>query len=1025
MPLPSSRARRAYALGALAMAAATTLALTPSAPVALPAVPVADKHNCPPGTTWTHDTTLEGLAQGQTGHCAAARGIESFAELSKVNASVEVRRQSGAAGLVGSAAHSAGVAAAAKLAAKGVASPGSAWKQYQKTPLINDVEGYDRVNGLGLADVAGRIEQFTYVPGEPEHWFAAVANGGVFETTNAGDSWKSIGDNLPTQVTGAIGYTPASGGTLVLGTGDPAFGGSSNAGLGAYWTSNAGRTWTKSKGVPDGTISFKVAVDPTNASRVYLATGKGLYRSDDAGRSFTNTVLPTTCTDVQKPTCFFANIVTDVVVRAADTGGSGGGKVLAAVGWRAGGKLNAQGQPQSPRNGLYTSDTGAPGSFTFLGGPAGFAEQARIGRTSLSVANGPAQDHDYVIALVQDADKFNKARTAVGGVPEPGELATTVPGNTVLNGLYGSPDFGKSWTRLADSAQLAAPGSGTALVGANTATYAPGIQSWYNNWVEVDPTSGSSPNGAPARIAFGLEEVWTNVTPLAILPVGSPVATPVDPPVGTAQFRVIGRYFGGTSCLGLNTNALIPGGSPFCPANGVETPEGPTTTTHPDQQAGMFVPVGDNSVTLVVGNDGGAYAQTTQVGTDFSNAGWGRGKNVGMDTLLPYDVAFAKDGTAWIGLQDNGTAKIQPDGKVIATYGGDGFYVAVDPEDSDVAWEEYTNGDIRVTQDGGKTWTDNAPTLTGAQFSTPFKMDPLDSDHLIIGGREVVETLNGPATTSSSWKQVFDLGTRTKPGDASAEAGTNDPNNALSAVDLRGDNAYVGFCGYCDIVTQGVPFGSGLATNVGGEDAPEAGTDSGWHIAAAKGLPERYITSVTMDPKNPRTVYVTLGGYGRRWIPPGSLGDDVSKIGEGHVFRSTDAGETFTDVSGDLPDLPANHVLPYGDKLIVSTDVGVYVSSSVKGGSYRVLGAGLPNVPTFEVEISPRNSKELVAATYGRGVWTTTVTDLAAGVVNPVTPPVARPGGGTLPTTGATPVLATGALLLLGAGLVLRRRRTT
>ena len=135
----------------------------------------------------------------------------------------------------------------------------------------------------------------------------------------------------------------------------------------------------------------------------------------------------------------------------------------------------------------------------------------------------------------------------------------------------------------------------------------------------------------------------------------------------------------------------------------------------------------------------------------------------------------------WIGLQDNGTAKITPQGKIISTYGGDGFFVAVDPDNSNVAWEEYTNGDIRVTRDGGKSWTDNAPTMTGALFSTPFKMDETDADHLVIGGREIFETTRGAATSSDTWKQVFNLGTRTKPGVASAATAAGDPNNAMSA----------------------------------------------------------------------------------------------------------------------------------------------------------------------------------------------------------------------------------------------------
>ncbi|MCU1601742.1 MAG: hypothetical protein JWO22_2451 [Frankiales bacterium] len=996
--------RPLLALAAASAAGALALALAPSA---APVSAAGSDTPCPPGTQLVESTSLSGFAAGQRGSCSAVK-VEPFEDLMRASASLGARQLSGASGDLSAAAYPAGVAQAAALKASGVASPTSTWKPYTTQPLTFDNAGYSSVNGLGLADLSGRTEDFAYNPASSKNWFAAVANGGVWETTNAGTTWHSIGDNLPTQITGAVAFTPSGGGTVVVGTGDPAYGGSSFSGLGAYWTTNHGTSWTKSKGVPDGTISFAMRVDPTDNKRLYLATGKGLYRSNDAGRSFTNVVLPTTCTDVNKPTCFFANIVTDVVVRAGDPGGAGGGKVLAVVGWRAGTKKNAQGQPQSPRNGLYTSDSGAPGSFSYLGGPSGFAAQTRIGRTSMSIANGPNQDHDYVFAVVQDADKFNNARTADGGVPEPDGLPTKVPGNTVLNGIYASPDFGKNWTKLADSAQLSSPTTGTALVGANSASYAPGVQSWYNSWIEVDPTSGSDVSGAPARIAFGLEEVWTNTTPLVITPVGVP-APPVDPPAGSTQFKVVGRYFGGTSCFGLSA------GVPFCPANATDVTDGATTTTHPDQHAGLFIPAGEG-VTLVAGNDGGVYAQTVGGGDQLDNANWKRGKNVGFNTLLPYDSAMAKDGTVAIGLQDNGTAKILKSGKTIGIYGGDGFYVAIDPDNSNAIWEEYTGAATRVSRDGGKTWTTNTPSdVTGALFGTPFKMDPTDADHLVIGGRIIYETTRGTATTSSTWKNVFDLGTRTHPGDKNASAGAGDPVNSESAIDVRGDNIYVGYCGYCDIVTGGVPFNSGIATNVGG-----------WHIAKAKGLPKRYVTGVSIDPKQPKTVYVTLGGYGRRWIPPGSLGDDVSKIGTGHVFRSTDAGATFADISGNLPDLPANHVFPYQGKLIVSTDVGVFVSKTSSGGTYYQLGKGLPAAPAYETYAAPQNNKTLVVTTYGRSVWTTTAGDLDR-VVNPVTGGVITPGrggkGGSLAATGGAPVVALLALLLLGAGVVLRRRR--
>ena len=925
---------------------------------------------CPPGMLPERDVTLQAFAEGERQVCVPALRVEPMAEQMAMNGQLALRQTSGLPVAAGAYA-----AAAAKHSALARATAGSSgapsWQALGKGPLNSDVDGYGSVNRLGLHQLSGRIQDLAFDPAAPRTWYAAVANGGVWRTTDAGASWRSVADRLPTQITGAVELLrKGKQVTVVAGTGDPAYGGSSFAGLGVYWSTGNG-VWTKSRGVPNGALTFNIDHDPAKPDVLYVATSKGLYRSVDAARSFVNVGLPTTCTNLSNPVCFFANMVTDVVVKHSGRG-TKGGAVLAAVGWRAGQKPNAVGRPQSPQNGLYRSETGAKGTFRYLTNPGqnnvpaglgtGFATNDVVGRVALGAATGPLQDKGYVYALVQDALKFNKAASAFD-LPEP---TGKVPGNTVFNGLYGSRDFGLTWTKLADAQQLALPGSGTALTGANAATYAPGVQSWYNAWIQVDPTTARE-DGTPRRIAFGLEEVWTG-------------DGAIPPAPNTGQYKVVGRYFSGSSCGGLNLGALTgttDGPCPLTATDPTKALDNQGSTTHPDQHAGLWVPQPGGGVVLVAGNDGGAYKQTLAKGAQLSNTGWGKGINNGLQTLLPYDVAMSSDGTVVMGLQDNGSAVITPKGKQIMAYGGDGFFVAVDPEDSNVWYEEYVGGDMNKTTNGGKTWSAVGPTLTSPLFSTPFVMDLQDSRHLMIGGREIMESRNGAA----SWTQVFDLGTQQHPGDADAGRGlgvgtpVGDPtvlspeiNNQMSAVDVFGDAAYVGYCGYCDIVTGGVPFNSGIATNVGGSKEPKAGTSNGWHIAAAKGLPKRYVNSVRIDPANPRTVYVTLGGYGRRWIPPGSLGDSTAKVGDGHVFKSTDAGRTFKDISGNLPDIGADDAFVFNGSLVVATDLGVYIGDT-NGKRYQVLGKGLPAAPVFRLNRSPRSPRELVAASYGRGAY--------------------------------------------------------
>jgi len=112
-----------------------------------------------------------------------------------------------------------------------------------------------------------------------------------------------------------------------------------------------------------------------------------------------------------------------------------------------------------------------------------------------------------------------------------------------------------------------------------------------------------------------------------------------------------------------------------------------------------------------------------------------------------------------------------------------------------------------------------------------------------------------------------------------------------------------------------------------------------------------------MDPANKKHVWVGMSGFSRRWIPGGGLG---------HVFESTDGGATFTDISANLPDAPANDFVLSKGKLVVATDVGAFRLGST--GTWKKLGAGLPIISVLDLAIEP-GSDTIIAATHGRGVW--------------------------------------------------------
>jgi hypothetical protein len=90
---------------------------------------------------------------------------------------------------------------------------------------------------------------------------------------------------------------------------------------------------------------------------------------------------------------------------------------------------------------------------------------------------------------------------------------------------------------------------------------------------------------------------------------------------------------------------------------------------------------------------------------------------------------------------------------------------------------------------------------------------------------------------------------------------------------------------------------------------------------------------------------------------------------------SHDAGEHFTDISANLPNIPVNWITLRGRQVIAATDIGVFASaldadcSRESTCSYQVLGRGLPTAPVFTVRVAHGDPNLLVAATFGRGVY--------------------------------------------------------
>ena len=139
----------------------------------------------------------------------------------------------------------------------------------------------------------GRVSRVAGVPGDPTVYYAATASGGVWKSSDAGVTWKSVFDEQPISSIGSIAVAASNPNVVYVGSGEANIRGNVAAGNGIYKSTDAGKTWTHAW-KQEGQIGTMV-VHPSNADIAYAAVlGKafgpnperGVYRTKDGGRTW-------------------------------------------------------------------------------------------------------------------------------------------------------------------------------------------------------------------------------------------------------------------------------------------------------------------------------------------------------------------------------------------------------------------------------------------------------------------------------------------------------------------------------------------------------------------------------------------------------------------------------------------------------------------------------------------------------------------------------------------------------------------
>jgi photosystem II stability/assembly factor-like uncharacterized protein len=356
-----------------------------------------------------------------------------------------------------------------------------------------------------------------------------------------------------------------------------------------------------------------------------------------------------------------------------------------------------------------------------------------------------------------------------------------------------------------------------------------------------------------------------------------------------------------------------------------------TPYVHADHHAITFDPSTANVV--YDGDDGGIF-KTTNGGNSWTELN----NNLAI-TQFYGGAAFPTGSIYYGGTQDNGHLKFNGSGtNWTEVYGGDGGYAAIDQTNSNIAYEEYVYLQISKTTDGGSNWTSAVTGLSDAGssslclFIAPFALDPENSSVLIAGSNKIWLSTNSAGNWKKSTNNALSTG------------------NIVSAVTIvNSSSPYLGFAG----TTGGKVFICSSLT----------GTNDTWTGITPPGNNGAWVRRIVVDLNNKQHIYVCYAGYNDDGITPTK-----------HIFYSSNQGSSWSDVSGNLPDVPVHSLVidPNNSQILyIGTETGVYQTTN-GGTNWINTTTGMATYAPVDEIVRQTGTNNLFAFTHGRSAFVTT-----------------------------------------------------
>jgi len=746
----------------------------------------------------------------------------------------------------------------------------------------------------------------------------------VWKTTNNGTTWFPVFDQAPNLSIGDIAIAPSNPQIVWVGTGEANQRQSTSYGGGIFKSTDGGNTWAFMGLGNTGTIG-RIVIDPRNPDVVYVAAAgdlfksdpeRGLYKTVDGGKTWTksnfvdaDTGFIDVAMDPSNPQFLIA---ASYQRRRTVWGFNGGG----------------------PGSALWKTSDGGQSWKKIEGG--GLPAYGNWGRVGIAIARS---NPNVVYAMVEPGPQAGfggtgggggRGRGAGAGGRGSGPTAAEAPLDPHRAGIWRSDDRGATW-------KLTSNDNGRAM---------------YFSQIRVDP---KDPN-----VVFALERTLYKSTD------------------GAKTFKTIPEAI--LSRLPSPTQTPSSLVSPFD-----RDPRGRLPPSHPDHHAMWIDP--SNPRHILLGHDGGVdFSYDGGISWQLQN--WmpmGQFYQVAVDMRQPYLIyGGAQDNGVW-----GGPSRVRNNGGITKEHwselaAGDGFHVGVDPTDADIVY-------MSVSGNGGAPLWRNNFRIGEQKYITPTAPRPAHSE----GGRgatalppsgNIVTPLEANDVFRFNWNPGFALSPhdpRTLYFGAQHLFISHDRGDSWVATkDLtkaidRDTLPIMGVAGSQPMTAKHDGVGA-WGTIIAIAESPVVaaiiwvGTDDGnlqvsrdgggtWTNVAdnAAKFPSPYCVQ-SVEPSNfdAASAYAAFDGHHAGDYRP-------------HLYKTTDFGATWTDLSSTLP--PRGHINVvredrFNRNLIwVGTEFGFFISLD-GGKTFAPFMRNLPATKSDDVLVHPRD-QDLVLATHGRSFY--------------------------------------------------------